>query len=383
MRDCSLGKVVLDLPPERARGNPRNSEGAFLTLQDGSVLFAFTRYRGESAEDYATADLCALISRDHGETFGEMRTLLTCEEENAVNIMSISLMHMADGEIGMFYLVRENRIRLQMYLRRSADGGQSWGARVLCTPSDGFFVVNNDRVVRLRGGEILIPAASHDGPAFPADEYAVPVFFSSGDDGRTWKYLSAGGAGPGRRESASGMQEPGVLELADGRLWSWARTDQGMQYESFSSDGGRSWSPARPSRFTGPKSPLCMKRSPDGSIYAVWNPFPEEAGSPFRNGVFLGGRTPYVLAVSRDDGCTFSEPMAFETEADAGYCYCAIHFLEDSLLLAYCAGNIADGSCLARCRIRKISMEQITKELESVENNENEREDILYEKESL
>ncbi len=362
MRECKLGKVVMDLPPDPARSNPRNSEGAFLTLQDGTVIFAFSKYKGESAEDAAAADICAVFSHDGGETFGGMRTLLTCEEEAAINIMSVSLMHMANGEIGMFYLVRENRSRLQMFLRRSSDGGRTWSARVLCTSADGFYVVNNDRVVRLSGGEILIPAASHDAKAVGFDEYAIPVFFFSGDDGRTWQYLSAGGPGLGRRVSASGMQEPGVLELTDGRLWSWARTDQGGQYESFSEDGGHSWSPGRLSRFTGPKSPLCMKRGPDGSIYAVWNPIPEEAGKESPEGVFLGGRTPYVLAVSRDDGRTFSEPLAFETGTDAGYCYCAIHFLEDALLLAYCAGNIADKSCLARCRIRKISIAQITKE---------------------
>ncbi len=369
MRFCSLGRVILDLPPERECGNPRNSEGAFLTLQDGSVLFAFTRYKGESAEDDASADICAVISHDDGDTFTGMRTLLTCEGENAVNIMSVSLMQMANGEIGIFYLVREDREVLRMYLRCSCDGGHTWGERILCTPSDGFFVVNNDRVVRLTGGEILIPAASHNGAVHPADEYAKPVCFFSRDDGTTWKYLSSYGPGPSRRVSESGMQEPGILELKNGVLWGWARTDQGMQYESFSEDKGYSWSLSRPSRFTGPKSPLSMKRGPDGSIYAVWNPIPGKEGEGKKKGVFLGGRTPYVLAVSDDDGLTFSEPIAFETNPDAGYCYCAIHFHADSLLLAYCAGNIEDGSCLVRCRIRKIPIKQIRKEIERVKEH--------------
>lgn len=42
-----------------------------------------------------------------------------------------------------------------------------------------------------------------------------------------------------------------------------------------------------------------------------------------------------MIAVSKDNGKTFSEPTAFETEEDHGYCYCAIHFLDDAILLGY------------------------------------------------
>ena len=38
-------------------GNPRNSEGAFVELKDGRILFAYTRYKGASWADAATADI--------------------------------------------------------------------------------------------------------------------------------------------------------------------------------------------------------------------------------------------------------------------------------------------------------------------------------------
>ena len=62
-----LGKIILDLPP--SPGNPRNSEGAMLRLNDGSILFIYSRFCGSDAADDAAADLYALISDDEGEHF--------------------------------------------------------------------------------------------------------------------------------------------------------------------------------------------------------------------------------------------------------------------------------------------------------------------------
>ena len=39
---------------------------------------------------------------------------------------------------------------------------------------------------------------------------------------------------------------------------------------------------------------------------------------------------------------------------DEGYCYTAIHFTTDGVLLAYCAGGAADKHRLAKLRIKKL-----------------------------
>lgn len=239
MKRMELGSVSLDLVP--GPDNPRNSEGAFLTLPDGEILYAYSRYKGKSCSDEATTDLCLLRSRDDGRTFGEESTILTCEGEDGVNAMSLSMMHMENGDIGLFYLVRTTYTLLRMFLRRSRDGGRTWGERVLCTPQEGFFVVNNDRVIRLSNGRILIPAASHrsglrgdmeEGSRF-FDSRAEDMFFYSEDDGATWKPASGKCSMPYSNCCYSGLQEPGVVELTPGHLWGWARTDLGRQYEMF------------------------------------------------------------------------------------------------------------------------------------------------------
>ena len=83
MKRKKLGSVSLDLVP--GPDNPRNSEGAFLTLENGEILYAYSRYKGDSQADEATADLCLLRSGDDGRTFGEESIILTCEGEGGVN----------------------------------------------------------------------------------------------------------------------------------------------------------------------------------------------------------------------------------------------------------------------------------------------------------
>ncbi|GFI48211.1 hypothetical protein IMSAGC019_03538 [Lachnospiraceae bacterium] len=103
---------------------------------------------------------------------------------------------------------------------------------------------------------------------------------------------------------------------------------------------------------------MSMKRDADGAIYAIWNPIPQYNGRE-QAGFFTGGRDPQVIAVSRDNGKTFSEPVAFETDKGRGYCYCAICFTEDAMLLAYCAGGKDEGSTLAMTTIRRVELSQL------------------------
>ena len=366
MRRKDLGMVVAELAPSKEKNNSRNSEGAFISLMDGSILFVYSRFKGDGYEDWNRSDLCVIVSKDGGKSFTDERILLTCEEENAQNIMSLSLLHMENGDIGLFYLVRHTYTMMQMYVRRSKDHGKTWGDRVLCTPQEGFFIVNNDRVVRLESGRILIPAACHrtgqlgetKGERF-LDYCSQVLFFYSDDDGYTWQAAEGKCCMPHVRNCASGLQEPGVLELGGGVLWGYARTDLGRQYEMFSVDNGNTWTTPEPSRFTSPNSPLSMKRDWNGAIWAVWNPVPEYNSREKKTEIFTGGRTPYVIAVSSDNGQTFTEGVTFEDEEDHGYCYCAIHFLEDGILLGYNAGGPEDGSCLARTRIRKVDWEEL------------------------
>ena len=353
-------KHLFDLPP--SPGNPRNSEGAFLALRDGRILFVYSHFSG-SVQDDAAAELWALTL--DGDAASRPAPLIPVPDDGAQNLMSVSLLRMANGDIGLFYLRRHGQTSLEMVLRRSGDEGKTWSSPTPVTARAGYFVVNNDRVCRLTGGSILVPAAEHkkflraDGSVY-FDPRAEAVFFRSDDDGQSFYELPGKGVMPYADACGSGLQEPGVLELRDGRLWSWARTDLGSQWEMFSFTGGRSWTPPAPSRFTSPLSPMSVRRLSDGALLALYNPVPLYNGrSAYARGIWTGGRTPLALRLSQDDGQTWNDPVLLESDPFRGYCYTAI--FEEApgrLLLAYCAGGAGDGICLARLRIARLFLSE-------------------------
>lgn len=351
--------VVLELAP--GPGNPRNSEGAFLELKDGRILFVYSRFVGTSFSDDAKARLAARHSADGGETWSADTLIETPEENEVMNVMSVSLLRLGNGDVGLFYLLRRSWHDMRMWCRRSSDEGRTWGAAVQCMPAAGYYVVNNDRVVRLASGRLVIPAAMHPSladrnAAAAVDWRGVAEFFLSDDDGRTWRKAKGYGTLP-VAHTRSGLQEPGVVELRSGVLWAWARTDLGRQYELFSHDGGETWSVPAPSRFTSPNSPLSMKHLPGSDrLLAIWNPGPGYETRPLQP---IGGdRTPLVFATGVLPAGAWSRATLLDgmTGADEGYCYTAIHFTREAVLLAYCAGGEPDRNRLARLRMRKLPL---------------------------
>jgi hypothetical protein len=353
--------ALLDIAP--GPGNPRNSEGAFVDLRDGGLLFVYSHFVGDKASDHAKARLAARVSRDGGATWSEDAFIAIPGEDTAMNVMSVSLLRLANGDLGLFYLLRKSWHDLRMYLRRSSNEGHTWGEPLSCMPASGYYVVNNDRVVRLNSGRLVIPAALHRkrtdrDEASALDWRGIATFFLSDDDGGTWREAANSCTLP-VIHTRTGLQEPGVIELQGGMLWGWARTDLGRQYEFFSWDGGETWTLPAPSRFTSPNSPLSMKRIPGtDQLLAVWNPAPAyETRAMSRIG---RDRTPLVAAVGRNP-TTWSPAWIVEGDdgVDAGYHYVAIHFGGDAVLLAYCAGGEADKGRLNRLRIRRVKLEAL------------------------
>ncbi len=343
----------------------RHSEGDFAQLDDGRLLFAYTRYFGEYSDDAASA-IVALESRDEGESWSEAREVVSAAEFGVRNVMSVTLMPLSDGSIGMFYIVKYPA-HTRIMLSRSRDGGRTFGEHRECTLPDrrGWYVLNNSRVIRLRSGRLLMPLAYHRAGMDEAsgsrffDPCACACMLYSDDDGASWAE-APDVLHPPFTGTRAGLQEPGAIELNGGLIWAYFRTDMQCQYESFSRDGGLHWSVPQPSRFTSPLSPMKVVRRPaDGALYALWNPVPNWPGRDQHcEGAWLGGRTPLVYAVSHDDGRSWSEPIAIADDPRRGYCYPAAHFMRDgALLLAYCSGGVADSVCLARLTISKVALD--------------------------
>ena len=356
---------------------PRNTEGAFALLNDGSILYAFSRFIGGSDDD-SKAEIYSYTSYDDGETWENGRVLKAMDDED-INIMSVSFLRMNDGALGMFYLRKfkegENE-NCTPYLIRSYDEGKTWSTPERCVKEDGYFVMNNDRVIRLKSGHVLIPTSYHPN----LQSRATSCFFVSDDDCKTFRKTKGELELP-FFDKVAGMQETGAVELKDGKIWAFARTAHGFQFEAISEDEGETWSDVRPNPFfTSPLSPMGAKWINNGKLLAVFNPIPvfngrfsmEGAKSPHalsnntRKSMYhtfntYGGRTPLTCAVS-DNGPHDFLPLLknLEDDPDLGFCYPAILSNKDYVLIAYFFGYIKEGKAYYDGRIKKLSLDDLT-----------------------
>lgn len=327
-------RKVLELRPRP--GNPRNSEGDFVRLKDGTLLFAWSRYYEagaleNSSWDNGGADIVLRRSADNGETWSAADEMLVGND--AMNVMSVSFLRLGDGRIALFYIRKLNAHESEILMRTSADEAKTWSGAVRVTGNlpKGYYVLNNARVVQLKTGRILVPLARHpqkEGGGLMRE--ATLLCACSDDAGATWR-AGAGvevRAADGRRVDT---QEPGVIELKDGRVMMWARTSFGSQYAGVSSDGGETWGAFGPTGLVGPRSPATIRRLGSGALVAIWNDHrlhPEL--------VPRGRRAPLSVALSHDEGKTWAPSVTVEANLEDFLCYTALYERKDGILLAYC-----------------------------------------------
>lgn len=352
-------KLVLDFIPQK--GNPRNSEGAFIRMDDGTILFAYSRYSGDSWHDHQPSDIALIRSFDEGETWSEPEIIATAKELGAANVMSVSAIRQADGKIGFYFLAKRFESGKEGTLEGvysvlcralTSDGNQFKTEQCSFYAPTGYYVFNNDRLVRLSNGKLVYPAAYMD-----TLKHFVSTVFVSEDDGASFVRHEAMLDLPFANDR--GMEEPGILEHKGGSLRLWMRTNMGYQYESYSYDGLKTFTSPAPSVFTSPRSPLEMEYGPDGTLYAIYNPIPTYNGR-ITSKASHGGRNPLVIRKSTDDGKTWGSCYIIEADEDRGFCYPSMCFTNDGcLLVSYCRGGTEDGFCLTRLGIRKFVLKEI------------------------
>lgn len=360
-------KLVFDLIPSKTNG--RNSEGSFLRTAGGEILFAYSRYNTAEWFDHASCDIALIRSRDEGETWSEPVIIASAAEDFGVkNVMSVSALPRTDGSACFYFLVKENDGATSIGRAVSTDGELFTASRCRCNFPHGYYVINNDRFVRLRDGSIAVPAAKHDTTisgnayingdnAYFFEDSAVLCCLVSEDDGDTFSdaparvMLSSGTNGKAK------LQEPGLLELPGGVIWIWARSEMGFQYQCFSLDNMENFTPPEPSVFTSPCSPMEVMDAGNGVLYAVYNPVPNYNG---RDCAASWGRTPLVLRKSTDYGKHWGKLYTIEDDPERGYCYPAMLPVGDNqMLCAYCRGGAPDGCTLNRLGIMKFSLKNV------------------------
>lgn len=349
---ASASESIITLNVDPSKEYPRNSEGSFVTLKSGRIMFCYSQFYG-GAGDESPARIVRINSDDQGRTWSAPVTIV--ENTAGNNVMSVSLLRLASGKIAMFYCIKNSWIDCRPHMRVSTDEGETWTEPKLAQQAPGYFVLNNDRVIQTSAGRIVMPLAFHRSKGTDPhtskswDSRAIDTWLYSDDEGATWVESSSWWAIPVR--SGSGLQEPGVVERADGSLFSWCRTDQGAQWGFESTDAAKTWSAPQPTEMKSPNGPASIKRLPNSTdLLAIYNDHSGKFPFPAKK------RNPFVAAISKDGGKTWPQRKLIESDPDGLYHYTAIHFVGDAMLIGYCAGDSKVGA-LNRLRIRRITLD--------------------------
>ena len=198
-----------------------------------------------------------------------------------------------------------------------------------------------------------MPVALHTTPESDQPDWTGRVLcYLSDDAGTTWRrsktIMQANDLSSGKRLIT---QEPGVVELRDGRVMMFARSDAGSQLVSHSQDGGDTWSALVPSTLQSPTSPATIEHIPaSDTLVCVWNDHTNISPA------LRGKRTPLSLAISNDEGKTWQPSITLFDNPDGWYCYTAMAFTKDAMLLGHCAGDRTKNNGLAESQITRIEI---------------------------
>jgi len=315
-------------------GNGRNSEGDFIQLKDGRILLVYSKFVGTG--DHAAAELAGRYSSDGGKTWTDDDIQVIDRKAGEANLMSVSLLRLSDNRIALFYVQKYNSPPGSKYpfldyilMRTSTDEAVTWSEPTHVVPRDqpGYRVLNNDRVVQLKSGRLVVPLAVHYLPGWSKwRDSADLLCYLSDDEGKTWRPSIT------TLKSELLAQEPGVVQLKDDSLMMFSRS-RDCQLVSRSADNGETWTALERSRMTQPTaSPASIERIPaTGDLLLVWNngADPLAAIKPI-------GRRPFTAAISTDEGRTWGHIQNIGTDPKGWYCYAAIEVVNDHVLLAHC-----------------------------------------------
>jgi sialidase-1 len=310
---------------------PRNSEGDIVKLKNGQLLLAYGEFLGTDGSDFGTARISAKTSRDGGRSWSAPHVLIP--NEGKMNVTSPSLLRLKSGKLALTYGLKNSTADNRVWFRTSSDEAKTWSEPVRINAETGYWGINNARLVQLRSGRIIAPLWFVDD--WNKSHHTRDVAAYSDDEGKTWSLGEIVDIPHGRR----GADEPGVIELRDGRLLMMIRSDLGHIFRSYSSDAGVHWTAAEATSLDSPTAPSTIVRIPKtGDLLLIWN--------NHKPGVkHMEDRFPLSTAVSSDEGETWKHTRALDDTPGFTYAYTSVTFSKpDIAILTYYARAGAAGS---------------------------------------
>ena len=204
----------------------------------------------------------------------------------------------------------------RLFMKRSYDEGSSWKDLELLVAEKGILGKNKPFI---RDNLCILPVEQ--------EHTWNSKFLRSEDYGESWELLGDLGNDAGVR-----IIQPTVVQLNDGSLLAYMRSQENYIYQSRSNDIGRSWSKAEPTELPNNNSGIDMVRLASGNLVLVYNPTQlvtdkqqRDSGLPEHMAGFTtwGPRTPLVAALSEDEGNSWPYQVVLE-DGPGVYCYPAV-----------------------------------------------------------
>lgn len=225
-----------------------------------------------------------------------------------------------DGTVRVYFKKGKEIKDWVTWFSDTKDCGKTWTQAkelVLDDNSGGRGPVKN-KCIRTAEGLLLAPASSEKTKNWRC---FIDV---SRDDGNTWTRCDFI-IRPRKNFGLAKMIQPTLWQDDEGVVHALMRTDKGRIYKSSSVDGGIHWSKAERTELPNNNSGIDCVRVPDGRVFLVYNPVAEN----------WGDRSPLELAVSSDNGKSFSTVAVLENDEGGEFSYPSITFYNNRLFIAY------------------------------------------------
>ena len=218
------------------------------------------------------------------------------------------LFEAAPGDLRLFYKVGPSPQRWWGMELRSGDSGRTWMSPQRLP--DGILGPIKNKPLRLADGTLISPSST-ESPDRPST-WRVH-FERSADGGRTWTTVAPPPSLPGPAVEAI---QPSLLVDRRGRLQAVGRTRSQRIFQTWSDDGGRTWTALSLGPLPNPNSGIDAVTLADGRHLIVYNHTEK-------------GRSPLNVAVSKD-GVLWEAALVLESEPGE-YSYPAVIQSRDGL----------------------------------------------------
>ncbi len=213
------------------------------------------------------------------------------------------LFQQRDEPLMLFYKVGPDPVSWWGMVRTSKDSGQTWGeARRL---PDGMLGPIKNKPVQLTDGDILCPSSSESPDADPVWR----VHFERTSDTVSWTKVSPPPRTGGQEFDAI---QPSILVHSPARLQAIGRTRNKRVFETWSDDGGRTWTPLAPTVLPNPNAGTDAVTLRDGRHLIVYN-HTSRGRSPLNVAVSQDGKVWQAALVLESDPGEYSYPAIIQT----------------------------------------------------------------------